>query len=136
MNKLVFAFALGSIMLIAACTKQDCEMVDVNYGEYFTVKICGKYSFPDDNYFEVKNLVNGFCPCFSNCFWAGEMYLIFHANMDGVTIDTIIGSSELTHKVFVKEPYTMHFKDIQFEEACSNSNPSPKIVSASVMVSK
>lgn len=136
MNKLIFAIAVCSIMLIGACTKQDCEIVDVNYGEYFTVKTCGKYCFPDDNYFEVKNLENGFCPCNFECFWEGEMILFFCANMDGIAMDSTIGSSEQTNKIFVKEPYTMHFKDIQFEEPCSNSNPVPKIVSAMVKVSK
>ncbi|HAQ36935.1 MAG TPA: hypothetical protein DCX89_03720 [Saprospirales bacterium] len=136
MNKLIFAIALGSMMLFADCTKQECDIVHVNYGEYFTIKTCGKYCFPDDNYFEVKNLVNEFCPCNCLCLWEGEMVLFFSANMDGVTIDTTIGSSELTNKVFVKDPYTMHFKDIEFEEACSNSNLRPEIISASVMVSK
>ncbi len=136
MKKLLFAIALGSMMFISACTKQDCGLVEVNYDEYFTINKCGKYSFPDENYFEVKNLVNEFCPCNAECFWEGEMILFFSANMDGIAMDSTIGSSEQTNKIFVKEPYTMHFKDIEFEEACSNSNPRPKIVSAMVKVSK
>jgi len=136
MNKLIFAIALGSMMLIAACTKQDCEMVDVNYGEYFTIKTCGKYIFPDNNFFEVKCLRNEFCPCNALCIWEGEMILVFSANMDGIAMDSMIGSSEKTNKIFVKEPYTIHFKNIQFEEACTNDNPSPKIFSASVLVSR
>ena len=130
---LVFALSL-SFFLFNACGKAVEECVDVEYTKSFTIEKEGKYCLPDGNYFEVEELENGFCPCNVICIWEGEMILFFEAEFNGKEFSGSIGSSENTPKSFVDESYEMHFSHIEFEVPCSENVPSPKIISADVLL--
>lgn len=125
-----------SLFLFNACEKAVEECVDVEYDQYFTIEKEGTYCFPDGNYFEVEELENDFCPCHVICIWEGEMILFFEAEFDGEEYSGFIGSSENTPKNFVNESYEVHFDNIQTEVPCSDNVPSPKIISAEVILIK
>ena len=130
---------LMSILLISvlfSCYKTDELCNEENYNSYFKIKDNEQYCFPDGNYFEVKSLINGFCPCNMDCFWEGEMIMHFTANFDSIEKDTLIGSCDYHDRTFVVEPYEIHFDNIIFEVPCDEQNPSPKIIEASVIVKK
>jgi hypothetical protein len=82
-------------------------------------------------------MVNAFCPCNAECFWEGEMLLYYYAEFDGKMIETFVGSSgKTTGFQFASEHYEIHIGDIVTDNECSESYPSPDIVSASVIITK
>ena len=135
---IIFTFL---VLVLFSCTKKDYtekdyECNDVKYNTSFEITIEQKYCFSDGNYFIVDFMRNEFCRCDGICKWEGDMKLGYEAFVDNVEVEKTVGSSLKTNSLFMSEDYYIIFSDIKFEKPCSDSNPSPAITQATVVVRK
>jgi len=135
-NSKLYIILTFLVLILFSCTKKDYECNDVQYNTSFEITKEQKYCFSDGNYFIVNYMRNEFCPCYSECIWEGEMILGYKAFVDNIEVEKTVGSSLKTNSLFMSEDYYIIFSDIKFEEPCSESNPSPAITQATVVVRK
>ena len=129
-----YFFFLFLATILFSCNKSDNDCNDVEYDQSFTIEEGIKYCFSDGNSLIVEELENAFCPCDVICVWEGEMIFHYKVNINNTEYSGIVGSSNNTDNLLGIEPFTMQTIEIEFEVPCSESVPSPKILSAEVRV--
>jgi len=138
-NLLISLVLLG---LLCACNNDDMpkQCTTVQYGTAFLIETNNTYCFTDDTQLEVVSLNNEYCPCDVNCFWSGQLTIdIKWTFADGSTktykhnaAASVMANEELPDGLEVRADEDT----VVFEEECSDSNPSPIILSAQITVDK
>jgi len=142
------SYTLSLVLIALLCTISSCKndtvednyCEEVLYNEVFLAVHGERYCLPDGAELLINDLVNVFCPCNAICAWEGEMEL-------NVTWTDSSGSSQTgnvsTHptSVVLLENQVEDLDiiaefdwTIEFEEECSESNGSPDILSAEIMI--
>ena len=135
-NSIFFIVLILLSLNFISCQKETVGCNDVEYATSFKIKQGYKYCFADGNYFIVEEMRNEFCPCNGECVWEGEMILKYETMVNTQIISKTVGSSNNTDSVFISNQYFIKFIDVKLVDPCSNSNPSPEIESATVVVRK
>ena len=111
---------------------------DVTYDDPFDVELDGVYCFPDGTQLTVLEIKNDFCPCNVVCIWQGEMVINMEWT-DGTTVEEFrYGSDDNPAAADNLLPngalITDEDEDIEFVTPCTQSNPSPDIIGAKLIV--
>lgn len=121
---------------IISCGKND-DCIDVAYDTAFTIEAGESYCFSDDMSITIENLDNQFCPCNAVCVWEGQMEVEMTITIDGEEYDYIhYGAAVVGDSIQLPIVLDITTDDIEFSEACTESVPSPSIVSAKMTISK
>jgi len=131
----------STLLFLIACSGDDeaAACHEIGYNEVNQLEQDSIYCFEDGVEVTIKALNNVFCPCNVVCAWQGQMTIdMFWTFADGDTLSYLYNSEG---QVFINEELPNEMvvstldEDIEFEEECSDANPSPKILSAGIMVS-
>jgi len=124
-----------SVTIISCSKKDDC--IEVQYNTSFKVESGESYCFPDDMSITIESLDNEFCPCDVGCVWEGQMEVEMMITIDGEDYEYTYYSGGVVADSFAL-PITLDFTsaDIEFSEACTESVPSPDILSTQMTISK
>jgi len=127
---------LGFGLLVASCSKKD-DCIEVQYDTSFKVESGESYCFPDDMSITIESLDNEFCPCDVVCVWEGQMEVEMMITIDGEDYEYTYYSGGVVADSFAL-PIMLDIlsADIEFSEACTESVPSPDIVSTQMTISK
>ena len=112
-------------LICSSCSKFGvCD--NVEYNDTFEIEEDGRYCFSDGSELTIIAFRNEFCPCNSDCFWAGQMVEEMEYFSAGILGVNTLPNGSLISGID---------DDIEFVKACSISDPSPDIVKAKISVS-
>jgi len=134
-QKMKYLFLLLTIILaVSACEKNaDLNCEAVNYDEVFVVEQGRSYCFSNDLQITIDSIENHFCPCFVRCIWGGEMLIQMTIEKGNEVIDYTLHGAKKNEALNLIE---MEAFEVEFEEECTRSNPSPKIINAELKIRK
>ncbi len=132
-------FALLLALILISCSDESPVCTEKAYGEAFPILAGESYCFEDDTELNVVSLNNEFCPCNMQCFWEGQMTINMEwAMSDGTVIEYLHNTAEQIENEVLPGGIVVSSQEDAFslEEDCSDANPSPAIVEATITVSK
>lgn len=145
MKKQLLPFLLLTFIIgLTSCDKND-DLIELTcseaqYNERITVSDNTAFCFPDGQEIQVLSLINAFCPCNVMCIWEGQLSLqVRWIDADGVETTGILGThptvdSDQDEGFTALNIITDPDWNLEFEVECSDAVPSPKVLSAEIMV--
>jgi len=139
-NLSVLTIILMTFVLFS-CSKSENEIcIEVNYDEKFSIEEGKEYCFPDESVLKIVAFRNEFCPCNVICVWEGQMVveMEWQAVGDSTYFFDYLSSNNTNFPTNFPSglEITEEDEDIVFEDDCTESNPSPDILEAKIIVSK
>lgn len=126
------------LLAFMSCSKSD-SCTEVSYSEAFKIEADESYCFDDGTELQIRSINNEFCPCEAVCIWEGQMTVDMTWTFPGQDpLEFIhngastVANEELPMGLLVASNDT----NIEFEKDCTESDPSPEIISALISVVK
>ena len=135
MIRIAFLFAAVALFSCSGMDSETCT--EVKFTDAFTVETGETYCLEDGTELEITALNNEFCPCFAVCVWEGEMTINMTWTMpDAEVIEYLFhaGAPSVNEKLPNGIVVLADQEEIETEFPCTETSPSPAIISAVIVV--
>jgi hypothetical protein len=104
--------ALITFLLVVQCEKNESGLEKVVLGSPSDCKIGQLYSLSGGLRFSIDSISDYRCPQDVECFWSGDVDLLFNINLDNLHVDTLMHVITRRNNPFVVSGYSWEVLDV------------------------